>query len=726
MFIPWSAAAQTINALAALFDARLTAARSDDSLIVRIPTESIHFNSVHYLNERAPVADLPFEAGAVYRLVFQINPTADWDFEPKDSGKGLFALAGTTGRFGRAAGPIPDTSELLLTNTFVEDEYADSIDFVVGLTKKSNPRVPWNMVSDPFADPDLEDKTGEIGSLVNTVPAGTAIDCLDDNKTWELTGNCEKERYYFYELWFMSDLDWEHGDTVDVYLHLEGKPVPLNIDELHLRFRLVDDDAIPPAISDFSPEIVPSGLGFTISCKISDPSGVYDDGTGSSGQGVYLLWDDDGSLADGAHEIRMSPVGGGYYASDAQIGPRSPGDRIVYAVYACDDDADAGRINDRGCGASDVRTVQILGSVYLFDEPNSLYPAAAYAGEEGVSIHLELNNPMLFDFVLYQTSNVSFSDGTHSVTGNLRNVTTVPAGASNFPVSFDAVDVPSDFIAPDTIGLTLEMTGMYGLMPFDQAWTASVSNRLVMKKPRVLFTARPAFSGDVHPGDAVVELLRIDVMNDSPKTVSIDSMVLSNATAGGGGAPLNDADFGPLRLYARAGAFARNDEPLRDSLAAVATVGDGIEGADALSGLETAAGGFDSLLAWARFEGGEARLRFPGGRSIPAGTTGYWYIAADVDSFLASDGDSLDIAIVSSDSVFVAGGATAEFSNTPVNSEGKCAIDGFMSFQLAIDETIPDTLYLGDPGQPVLSFIVPVNGHVPDVLSAVSVDNFGD
>ncbi len=438
--LPKGASAQSLNTFAALFDTRLTSVRSDDSLIVRIPTEAVLFNTIHYLNGGAPVADLPFEAGAVYRLVFQINSTSDWDFEPKDSGKGLFALAGTTGRFGRAAAPIPGTRELLLTNTFVADEYIDHIDFVIGLTKKFNPRVPWSMISNPYTDPDLEDKTGEIGSLLSVVPTGTFIDCIDDDKNWEdLTGNCEKERYYFYELWFKADLDWKNGDTVDVFLHIEGKPEPTNIEQLHARFRLVDDDTIPPAISDFSPEVVPAGLSFNISCKISDPSGVHDDATGSFGQGVYLLWDNDGSLIDDANEILMSSIGEGYYGTDIQIGPRNEGDLIVYAVHACDNDTDGGRIDDRSCGASDVQTVQILGSVYLFDEHESLHPVAAYAGEQGVSIHLDLNNPMSHDFVLYRTSTVSFTDGVHVVTANLRNETIVPAGASHFPVSFDAV-----------------------------------------------------------------------------------------------------------------------------------------------------------------------------------------------------------------------------------------------------------------------------------------------
>ncbi len=710
--------AQTVSAFAAIFDTRLTPERSDDSLIARTPLETFQFNVVSHMNAGAPIADLPFEAGAVYRLVLQINCSADWDYEPKETGKGSFALAGTAGRFGRAAAPIPGTAELLLTNTLVADEYADPIDFVVGMTKKFNPRVPWSMMTDPYADLNLEDKTAEIGTLTNAPPTGTFIDCIDDDKDWEnLSGSCEEERYYFYELWFKTDLEWMSVDTADVYLHLDGKPVPTNLEQLHVLFRLVDDDSLPPVISDFNPEIMPAGMSFNISCRIADPSGVFDDDTGSSGQGVYLLWDDDGSLIDDANEIKMSPIGGGYYSTDAQIGPRSGGDLIVYAVHACDDDADGGRIDDRSCASSGVQTVQILGSVYLFDEPKSLYPAAAYTGEEGVSVHLDLNNPMPLDFVLYRTSTVSFSDGVHVVTANLQNETTVPAGASHFPVSFDAAQVPFDFAAPDTVDLMLDLNGLYFFMPFNQSWTASESNRLAVMNPRILFTARPVASGNVHPGDASVELLRIEVMNDSPGDVSIDSLVVSNATVGGGGVPMSDADFGMLRLYSQADEF----------IAAIEPVGEESEGPTSgrdASGRALAAS--DPLLAWARFETGEARFLLSPGSRIPAGMSRYYYVVADVDSFLASDGDSLDAEIGSADSVFTTGAASVEFARTPLNSNGACAIDGFKAFQLLVEETIPDTLYLGDSDQVVLSFVVPANGHMPDVLSSVSTRNFGD
>ncbi len=716
--MPGAAHAQTVSAFAAIFDARLTPVRSDDSLIAQTPTGTFQFNVVSYMNAGAPIADLPFEAGALYRLVFQINCFANWDYDPKETGKGLFALAGTTGRFGRAVAPIPGTAELLLTNTLVANEYTDPIDFVIGMTDKFTPRVPWSMVSDPFADHNLDEgKTAEIGSLRNAVPSGTFIDCIDHDKNWEeLTGSCEKERYYFYEIWFQSDLDWKSGDTADVFLYLEGKPEPTNI-ELHMRFRLVDDDSLPPVISEFSPEIMPAGSSFNITCRISDPSGVYDDGTGSSGQGVYLLWDDDGSLADDANEITLSAIGGGYYSTDAQIGPRSGGDLIVYAVHACDDDVDGGDAGDRSCASSGAHTVQFMGPVYIIDEPGSLFPTAVYSGEEDVSIHIDLNNPMSQAIVLHAASTVSFSDGTHDVTATLRNETIVPGGATHFPIAFIPIQVPQDFNAPDTVDLRFDLAGTYGFLPFNQLWTASESNRLIVLKPRLLFTARPAASGDVYPGDASVELLRVEVTNDSPGDVSIDSLVVSNATAGGGGVPMNDADFGMLRLYSQADEFVSAIDPaVKES--------EGPPGSRDAAGRALAAS--DPLLAGVRFETGEARFLLPSGTWIPAGMSRYYYVVADVDSFLASDGDSLDVEIGSVDSVFITGAAPVEFLRTPLNSDGACAIDGFKAFQLIVEETIPDTLYLGDTDQLVLSFVVPANGHMPDVLSAVSTKNFGD
>lgn len=723
----WTVTSEYLNAFVGFFDARLTPARSDDSLIARTALEKVPFNTVHYLNNGAPIADLPYERGAVYRLVFQFNPSATWDYEPKLTEGGTCALAGSMRGFGRMAAPNPGIRELLLTEAYVPDQFADGIDNVVGMTQRTDPPQSWSMVSDPWTDAGvMTNLTGEIGSLKPAVPGGAFVDCMDATATWELAAQCRVEQYYFYEFWFQSDLDWEPGDTVDVYLYLHGIPEPLNLEQLHVRFRLADDDTDLPNISDFGPEIVPANESFKISCRISDASGVYDDDTGSSGQGVYLLWDDDGSIVDDANEIQMSSIGDGYYVTDVPIGARSEGDLIVYAVHACDDDVDGGEVDDRSCGASDVRTVQIVGTIYLSDEQESLYPATAYSGSTDVSIHVELNNPMSQDIGLDRASTVSFTDGTRIVTANLRNATIVPAGASHFPVSFDTIQIPFDFIAPDTVDIKLDFAGVYNLVPFNQSWIASVSNRLIVMKPRILLTARPAVSGNVYPGNATGELLRIDVKNDSPAAVSIDSLVISNVTTGGGGAPLNDVDFGPLRLYGHAGEFASMDELVRDGRAAGKEAAQiVVEGEDGPA-LQEAPSVFDSLLAWGRFEGGEARLRFPGGESISAGTTRYWYAVADVDSFLASDGDSLDVAIMSPDSVFITGNASVEYAGMSLNSDGKCAIDGFSAFQLRVEEAIPDTLYLGDADQPVLSFVAPVNGHAPDILSAVSIGNFGD
>jgi hypothetical protein len=727
----WIVTSELVTALAAVYETKATSIRSDDSLVGYAPAENLSLNTVHALNGGNPLANLVFDGATYYRIVVQITSSFDWDFEPKEIGQGFFAMDGASRCFGRQSADTPGIKELLLSDFFVPNEGTDPTDIVVAVTKKLPAAVPWTMLSDPWTDPALEDKTGEIGTYREIAPLNTTVDCVEGGADWEdVKDRCERGRYYLYELWLRPDLDWANGDTADVYLHIAGKPVPKDIEELHLRFRLVDDDSLPPSFSEFTPGVVPALSSFSIACKISDPSGVYDDGTGSEGQGVYLIWDDDGSLVDDWHEITMSSIGGGYFEADATIGPHNDGDIILYRVHAYDNDCDGGRTGDRSGGFSAQHAVQIVGSTYLTDRPGSLYPKSVYPAQAGVVLHLEFDNPMAYDILLHRSSTATFSDGIHPVVASLRNETLIPAGATAYPVAFDPVTVPSGFSAPDTVAIMLDLSGTYGLLPYDQSWEASEENRLVILEPRLRFEARAVPSSAVHPGDARVELLRCEVTNESPADVSLDSLIVSNVTVGSGDVPLNDADIGTLRLYRHVSELASTLEQTGALLDASAR-GGAAEAIDdhALHGRQIAGrplGTADSLIALSRFEGGGAIFRPAIGKLIPAGRSYYYYVVADIDSFLACDGDSLDVEISSPDSVFVSGGAPPEFARTPLNSDTKSVIDGFMAFQLAVEAAVSDTLFLGDRDQPVLSFILPTNGYAPDILSRVSVKNFGD
>ena len=723
----WMVVVDGINAVVALFDTRLTSERSDDSLICFIDGENFQFDTDHYLNGGRPIGGIALDGLTIYRLVLQICPSMNWEWEPKDSEEGFMKIDGINTGFGRLSAQRAGIKELLVPDFLVPDEETDPADFVRGATHDVYPSVPWNMLTDPWVDPHVDDgKTNEVGSILESLTHGYIIDCVDDGEHWEVTGKCEWGRYYFYEAWFQPDLEWTRGETVDISLTLLGANDESDLDALHLLFGAVDDDSIPPHFSDFTPEIIPSEVPFDITCRISDPSGVYDDDTGYGGQGVYLLWDDDGSLTDDFNELQMSHIGGGIFQTDSPIGSRNDGDVIIFEVHACDDDTDAGDVTDRSCGHGGTQNVQVVSDVYLSDEPGSLYPNSVYAGESGVSIHVDFANPTIYDIELDTTSMLSFSDSTYDVIARLANRTVIPPGAVNFPVSFEPVDIPEGFEAPSTCYVRFDLLGSYngGAEVFHQSWIASSRNMLFVLEPILRFTPHALPSSPVHPGDDLVELLRFEVTSEAPTDLSLDSLIVSNT--GTGSISLRNLNMSGVYLYRQSSSLLET-RMVPESNPVDPAKGEGLSDDPIPGGLLTRPfSGGDSLVATGRFGSGSIVFRLSSGNIMDSGESAYFYVLADVDSFLARDGDGLDVAVVSEDSVFVTGHAMVSFETTPLNSEGVTPIDGFMPFQMEAEASIPDTIFTTDSNQAVLSMIIPVNGYSPDVLSAVSLKHYGD
>ncbi|MCK4350027.1 MAG: hypothetical protein KAX13_04175, partial [Candidatus Krumholzibacteria bacterium] len=381
---------------------------------------------------------------------------------------------------------------------------------------------------------------------------------------------------------------------------------------------------------------------------------------------------------------------------------------------------------DRTCGFSETQTIQVLSSVYLIDEPGSLYPYDVYAGEEGVLLHLEFSNETLYDVTLETTSNLLFSDSSSAVTAYLLNPTIVPAGAVNFPLSFGMVDIPAGFSCPDTFLVEVDLHGSYddGETLFDQRWIASETNAIDVLEPRVLFTPHAVSNQTVHPGARLVELLRLEVAGEMPGEVTIDSLIVTNTTTGVSFPPLRDMDIEILYLYMgslessaspRAVESEWSDKGDESSVPSI----DGIGSSEELFLARPFTEG-DSLLATAHLTGGTATFRLPPDHAVASGQHLFYYVLADVDSFLACDGDSLDLAILSPESIYTTGVAAASFDGSMLDSEGSSPVDGFMTFQMAVESTIPDTIYTAEVDQPVLAFVLPTNGHSPDVLNAVS------
>lgn len=155
-------------------------------------------------------------------------------------------------------------------------------------------------------------------------------------------------------------LNWAVNDTHIVFAH--GMDVPGNWGDFDSVVVIVvsDDDTLGPAFSSFGPTQWPDTSGFYIECQITDPSGIYDDSTGSEGQGVYLLWDNDGEIVVDAYEVTMSNTSGSYYQTDSLIPTQEAGVNFVYGIYAYDDDFDTQHPDDRTQGSSGVQSVVIL------------------------------------------------------------------------------------------------------------------------------------------------------------------------------------------------------------------------------------------------------------------------------------------------------------------------------------------------------------------------------
>ncbi len=154
-----------------------------------------------------------------------------------------------------------------------------------------------------------------------------------------------------------APLGWKAGDNHSIYIH--SKDAAGNwgeFDTVNISVS-ADDDTLPPSFSNFSPDTVSDTTTFYIECKIQDISGVYDDNTGSNGQGVYLLWDNDGEIAVDANEVQMDSIGGGIFRTIHPITPQSPGTLFVYKIYAYDNDFDTDHPLDRTQGNSGLKRV---------------------------------------------------------------------------------------------------------------------------------------------------------------------------------------------------------------------------------------------------------------------------------------------------------------------------------------------------------------------------------
>ncbi|MGB3340229.1 MAG: Ig-like domain-containing protein [bacterium] len=179
-------------------------------------------------------------------------------------------------------------------------------------------------------------------------------------------------------------LNWSANDTHKIYIH--GLDAPGNwgpFDSVSIVVT-ADDDSLGPSFANFTPIQWPDTIGFYIECRITDPSGIFDDSTGSQGQGVYLFWDNDGELVVDAHEATMFNSSGSYYRTDSLIPAQVQGSNFVYEVYAYDNDFDTQHPSDRTQGTSGLQNITIIdvrgpAATNILADPNPTWGAAELA-----------------------------------------------------------------------------------------------------------------------------------------------------------------------------------------------------------------------------------------------------------------------------------------------------------------------------------------------------------
>ena len=140
---------------------------------------------------------------------------------------------------------------------------------------------------------------------------------------------------------------------------------------------------------------------FRIAAKITDPSGVYDDQTGSKGQGIYLLFDRNWP-PNPANEMQMSKLKNykDWYITDKAIKAEYAGLDFRFRVQAWDNHQESAGHFKRNFGYSDIWSLSILAKYQTFISKGSFGPTiespCAVAMDDRAQIWVgSLNSPAL-------------------------------------------------------------------------------------------------------------------------------------------------------------------------------------------------------------------------------------------------------------------------------------------------------------------------------------------
>ncbi len=465
------------------------------------------------------------------------------------------------------------------------------------------------------------------------------------------------------------------------------QPIPLEAD---VAVAIAVDDSVPVPGQAITFTLAAANAGpdstFGLQVQVALPAGltylghVLTHGTYSSASGIW----DIGAL--GAGEVAGMDLG-------AQVDLPSAGATIETIARV-----GASAVSDTNvANNADTVAVTVQIPIVVDDTPGSLYPEAGYPGEPSLALRIGLDNASVTDLYLDTTTTVSLTDGTVSYSAPLANPTLVPSGASGFVIAFAPAAVPATLRGDTTYPLILNLRGTAsGGIPLTQPVNTAGTNELFVPVPSVEVAAGITGNAIVSPGDTNVTLLSLAFANNTFSQRVLDTLVVTNASAGAGSATELDALASRLFLYADADT----------------------------SGTRTPA---DTLLATTVFKAGEAVFATAASWGLPAGATGNLLVCASVDSFAARDGDVLDAVIArAADIRFtpptpIAGSITPL---SPIDSWGAATIDGFLSFQVAV-AAASNTIYSGQTGHLLATIDVPSNGYAPDVLRALELSDAG-
>lgn len=274
----------------------------------------------------------------------------------------------------------------------------------------------------------------------------------------------------------------------------------------------------------------------------------------------------------------------------------------------------------------------------------------------------------------------------------------VPSGGRRVFVTADAAETAVQgralrFALPDLPDPGLGMaSGNSG--PIDSI-AAAPADVVISVADRITLAAVPLGDRAVHPGDADVTVLALDVRNTHTADRALRGLTVTSAVQGPGTAAQRDAQVPALELRADG-----DDDGRLGGTGVDPVLGAGVlvDGRAALDG-----------AAW----------------PLPAGVTRRLFVVARVSRVAAADGDRLAVSVASPLDLTVEP-ASVMAAAWPLGSTGAPVVDGMVAAQVAVPGAPGVTIGPGDGPVEVLDLVVPRNGYRDDVLTGLRVVQLGD